>query len=230
MRLHRSDLEDDIAEYIQQRMPAYAMDVLVDCGANVGWFTYQFLRAFASLRAYCFEPIPSVAEALTENLRRFPELHADTRVSLQQVALSDRSGAVTMTNEPGVTVNRVVDVPTTEGIRVPATTGDEFCSQHRIERISFLKIDCEGKDHAVLNGFSQMIAAGRVDFVQVEAAIGEAQGVQRPLASFEQVLLARGYRHFRFINQASDGPAFLSRADVVFIRHALATDYGIRYA
>jgi FkbM family methyltransferase len=211
-------------------MPAYAMKMLVDCGANVGWFTYQFLQAYPTLRAYCFEPIPSIADDLVENLYRFSGLKADTRVSLHREALSNHSGSVTMTNEPGVTVNRILDVATTESIRVPSTTGDEFCLLNQIERINFLKIDCEGTDHAVLNGFSRMIETGRVDFVQVEAAIGEAQGILQPLASFEKVLLPRGFKHFRFINQASDGPAFLSRADVVFIRHTLATEYGLQYA
>jgi hypothetical protein len=145
------------------------------------------------------------------------------------VALADRAGTAYMTNQPGVTVNRIVAPGGDNLVQVAVTTGDAFCRNNGIAAISFLKIDCEGHDDKVLAGFDTMISQGRVDFVQVEAAIGEAAGIHAPLRAFEERLIPRGFRHFRFVNQASDGPAYLSRADVVFIRTSLAEAYGIAH-
>jgi FkbM family methyltransferase len=226
MKLHKSDLEDDIAAYIASRMPAYQMGVLVDCGANHGWFTYQFLKAFPGMQAHCIEPVPTISEELVANLSRVLDSEAHSAVRLHKLALSDQVGSAYMTNQPGVTVNRIVAPGGSDLVKVEVTTGDEFCRHHNISAISFLKIDCEGVDDKVLRGFDTMIAQGRVDFVQVEAAIGDATDIHIPLRAFEESLLPRGYRHFRFVNQASDGPAYLSRADVVFIRKSLAETYG----
>ena len=44
--LQKSDLEDDIAAYIAERLPQAEMKVLLDVGANVGWFATQFLKAY----------------------------------------------------------------------------------------------------------------------------------------------------------------------------------------
>ena len=227
MRLHTSDLEDDISAYIANRMPAYPMRVLVDCGANHGWFTYQFVKSHPGIQAHCIEPVPAIADGLTANLTRVLDAGAASAFRLHRVALADRAGSAYMTNQPGVTVNRIVAPGGDNLVQVEVTTGDAFCRHNDIAAISFLKIDCEGYDDKVLRGFDEMISQGRVDFVQVEAAIGEATDIHAPLRSFEETLLPRGYRHFRFVNQASDGPAYLSRADVVFIRKSLAETYGM---
>jgi FkbM family methyltransferase len=229
MKLHTSDLEDDIAAYIADRMPAYSMRVLVDCGANHGWFTYQFLKSFPAIQAHCIEPVPAISDELVENLTRVLDAGAASAFRLHQVALADRAGTAYMTNQPGVTVNRIVAPGGDNLVQVAVTTGDAFCRNNGIAAISFLKIDCEGHDDKVLAGFDTMISQGRVDFVQVEAAIGEAAGIHAPLRVFEERLIPRGFRHFRFVNQASDGPAYLSRADVVFIRTSLAEAYGIAH-
>lgn len=225
MQLHKSDLEDNIAEYIYNRMPAYKMDVLVDCGANLGWFTYQFLNVYSSVRSYCIEPIPSIANALKNNLNRFPNLNANTRVFVHEIAVSNYNGEAIMTNQSEVTTNKIIDKPIAQSITVPIITGDNFCAQNKIEKINFLKIDCEGKDVQVLNGFSRMISSSKIDFIQVEAGVGPSIGVYKPIQSFENILVPRGYRYFRFINQASDGAAFISRVDAVFINYNLAKNY-----
>jgi FkbM family methyltransferase len=225
MQLHKSDLEDNIAEYIHERMPAYQMDVLVDCGANAGWFTYQFLRVYSSVKSYCLEPVPSIANALKKNLSGFPDLDIDSRVFVHQTAISDYSGSAIITNQPDVTINRIINTPIDQSIIVPIITGDDFCIQNKIERINYLKIDCEGEDIRVLHGFSEMISSSKIDFIQVEVCIGDRIGIQKPMELFEKILIPKGYKHFRFINQASDGAAFISRADVVFINHNLAKNY-----
>ena len=39
--------------------------------------------------------------------------------------------------------------------------GDEYVERERIKRIGFLRIDVEGAEYRVLEGFSNKVAAGR---------------------------------------------------------------------
>ena len=45
---------------------------------------------------------------------------------------------------------------------------DEFCSDHKIEHIHFLKMDVEGNELNILNGAKRMIENDSIDFIQFE--------------------------------------------------------------
>jgi hypothetical protein len=47
-------------------------------------------------------------------------------------------------------------------------TGDEVCRLLHINKIDFIKIDAEGHDYEVIQGFSGMLASGRVTIIQFE--------------------------------------------------------------
>ena len=52
--------------------------------------------------------------------------------------------------------------------RAIATTGDQFCLEHGIAEIDFLKIDVEGAEQHVLQGFEQMLSRQSIDIIQFE--------------------------------------------------------------
>ena len=47
-------------------------------------------------------------------------------------------------------------------------SGDEYLREQAIERIDFLKLDVEGAERLVLQGFAQTLEAGRIDVIQFE--------------------------------------------------------------
>src|SRR5205085_11459309 len=85
--LQKSDLDDDIAAYIAERLPQAEMKVLFDVGANVGWFTTQFLKAYADWQCYLFEPVTANFEEIRTTLGRFPETNPLSRTKCCRVAL-----------------------------------------------------------------------------------------------------------------------------------------------
>jgi FkbM family methyltransferase len=226
--LQKSDLEDDIAAYIAERLPQAEMKVLFDVGANVGWFTTQFLKAYADCECYLFEPVTANFEEIRTTLGRFPETNPFPRTKCFRVAMGLTAEQSRVTAVPGVTVNKIVgDRPSLEPVEdVDIITGDAFCAEQQIDRISFLKIDTEGYDLKVLLGFAGMLSQERVDFVQVEAGLILGNELHVPIAVFEAILNSFGYRLFRYTNQASRSVPILTWADVVFINertaHALA--------
>jgi hypothetical protein len=54
-------------------------------------------------------------------------------------------------------------------IDVPVNTVDNYCHQHRIESISFLKIDAQGYDLHVLRGARRMLDRRRIKLYSCEA-------------------------------------------------------------
>jgi FkbM family methyltransferase len=222
--LQKSDLDDDIAAYIAERLPQAEMKILFDVGANVGWFTTQFLKAYPGCECYLFEPVTANFEEIRTTLGRFPETNPFSRTKCFRVAMGLTAERSRVTAVPGVTVNKIVgDRPSLEPVEdVDIITGDAFCAEHQIDRISFLKIDTEGYDLKVLLGFAGMLSQERVDFVQVEAGLIAGNELHVPIAAFEAILNNFGYRLFRYTNQASRSVPILTWADVVFINERTA--------
>src|SRR6266513_1513841 len=99
--LQKSDLEDNIAEYIAERLPHAEIRVLFDIGANVGWFTSQFLRAYPNCECYLFEPVTSNYEAIPSTLNNYPETNPFPRTKCFRVALGlARPDALLMSGVP----------------------------------------------------------------------------------------------------------------------------------
>jgi FkbM family methyltransferase len=164
-RIQESDLEDDIAALITNRIPKARLDLVFDVGANIGWVSWQFVRLLPHVRVHAFEPVPGTFADLTANLARFP---GTDRVTLVPIALGAAAAYARMTSYPGFTTNRIL---TTEGeptVEVEVQRGDDYCARQGLDHIDYLKIDVEGHDLEVLQGFGGMLKRGAINFVQVE--------------------------------------------------------------
>lgn len=144
--------------------------LLVDVGANYGYFTLLWLAQQAGNTAVAFEASPANFLPLKENLWRN---HVDGRVRLESLALSDRAGTVAfaLQNEDGQTgwggITLDVSAPTT--VQVQALSLDVYWDRHFPQtNIEVLKIDVEGADTLVLQGASKLLAAQRIRHIFFE--------------------------------------------------------------
>ncbi len=69
--LHRSDLKDDIAIYIKDRVSKARIQTAFDVGANVGWAILQFLKAYPECEVWSFKPVRYLSDVLGEFSRAF---------------------------------------------------------------------------------------------------------------------------------------------------------------
>lgn len=146
-----------------------------DVGANVGDWTYDCAAALGpGARVFAFEPVRPTFEAFAARLRDRPPGPAVVPV---QAALSDRDGEASIFVNPaaGGELNSLHARHTDgDGIRfdrgdvVRLARGDTYCAAQGIDRIDFLKIDTEGHEVSVLNGFRETLAAGRAQVIQFE--------------------------------------------------------------
>ena len=174
------------------------VETVLDVGANRGDTTALLLKRFPLGRVVSFEPQARMAEKIDSTFRNQPRVH------VENLALTNHEGTVEFYEYPNdkiasMTPNapyavRFGEQPKATSVR--CTTLDRYCASNRIEHIDILKIDTEGNDHLVLQGASDMIAAGKIGFVYVEFnSIDPIEGqFGGALALANRILQPAGYR------------------------------------
>ena len=126
--------------------------VIVDAGANIGFFTMrQMLRFGSNLKLIAFEPDPDTYERLQKNVDRIRE-HTHSDVRLVNSALDEHVGEAKFVRDVSVE-SRVVDGETdAHSITVRLDTLDSVVEREGFQQIDLLKMDVEGHELKVLAG------------------------------------------------------------------------------
>ena len=146
--------------------------VFFDVGANEGAWTAAALTALqghSEASGHLFEVSAHMVGTLT---KRFADSH---QLSINHLALSDSDGPVEFTRFPNaeglntlLTSSKFWEHLSSEREIAEAITGDSYCDETGISHIDLLKIDTEGWDWCVIQGFSRMLREHRVSVVQFE--------------------------------------------------------------
>lgn len=150
--------------------------VIFDVGANQGEWTLKFVEGMSNhLDVYSFEPLPNTYACLEQNLRasNFP-----ASVHPVNAGLGDSTGTVKMyvdVNNPTAGTNSLVQrnaraygLSQKEVNGITVLRGDDFCADHSIDHIDFMKIDTEGYECSVIKGFVNMLRRRKIDVIQFE--------------------------------------------------------------
>lgn len=212
----RSKVRHSLFKEMEVAVPQFRPHIVFDVGANVGQSTARYLAAWPGCQVVAFEPISETFAVLQSAFEGRDD------VTCEKVALGARSGAEAMMSAAGVsTMNAILPEGRTKGPSesVAVRAGDDYCRDRAIDRISFLKVDTEGHDFEVLQGFSRMIAEARIDFLQVEVGMNPANQRHVPLRRFADWLEPQGYYVFGVHDQVQErtGRVMMRRANVVFV-------------
>jgi len=177
-------------------------DTVWDVGANVGHYTLEF--ADATGRTGCvmaFEPVPACFGELQLACRDLPH------VRLQNIALGskDHVASISLAEDPlGVThslSNGDVEPPgkTTVTVR----TAKSIIGEMPDVMPSVVKIDVEGYEEAVLQGFGALLAEPRIQAIGVEVHFGvlEKGGDRLAPQRIEKILESSGF-HLRWTDRS----------------------------
>ena len=218
------DFETNGERLLVDNLSRFNFDTVFDVGANVGSWTRMASERFPGATIHSFELSGSTYEHLCANLADIPS------AKLNNIGLSDSEEVLTYKDygvDSGVNTilvdanyhDRKVKPELREG-RV--STGDNYCAQHDIERIDFLKIDVEGAESLVLAGFESMLGKSAVRLVQFEYGYtnGDAHFLMKDFYKFfgrfgyvVGVLKPGGARFTDFsykLNDFSSGPNFVA--------------------
>jgi FkbM family methyltransferase len=89
-------LDHHVEGYLQHGIKINDGDVVFDVGANIGVFGIRAIQKGPNVKAYCFEPIPDIADVLQKNAFNI----ANGRIKVLRCGVSDKSSTATFTYFP----------------------------------------------------------------------------------------------------------------------------------
>jgi FkbM family methyltransferase len=204
----------DIAVYL----PKTKIERIYDVGAHDGKLAIDLHRRFPNAEIHCFEPVKATFNRLLVNLQH----HKISNIVAHPLALDQSSGTGYMIY--GEHEGRRYDdlhrlsLDNSGDEQVVKIRLDEF-PHGASQRISYLKIDTEGGDLNVLRGATGLLSGQRIDLIQVEAGLSQANTTHVPFAALKEFLQKYNYHLFGIyeqVNEWTENLACLRRADLVF--------------
>jgi FkbM family methyltransferase len=132
---------------------AHRGGLLVDVGANFGYYSLLWAGQGLDCSAMAFEPSPSVFSALCKNIS---QNHFSERITAHSFAVGQETSSVRFLPSPPGQTGWGQVVEANEGsILVPSTTLDQELKG--MEEVNVLKIDAEGADFQALLGAEECL-------------------------------------------------------------------------
>lgn len=180
---------------VQQALAAHLAPggVFYDVGANIGFLTVIGARlAGPAGRVYAFEPVPANVDAVRRNVA----LNRFDNVEVVEVALSNRSGTgeLALAAYSGGSVLADAGTPPDQAgvLSVRLACIDELVEQGGLRPPTFVKIDVEGAELAVLEGMARTAVRHR-PVILCEVDDAEPAPLQHKLQACAAWLSAHGY-------------------------------------
>lgn len=175
--------------------------LLIDVGANMGYFSLLWAGLNPSGKAVAFEASPRNIELLRNNVERN---HLKDRVAIIPKAAGDHAGTVSFDAGPADQtgwggLSRDTSATT---ITVPMVRLDEELSETTID---VLKIDVEGADTMVLRGCEALLKGRRIQTIYFEQNLDRMKGLGIAQGDAQDFLRSLGYE----CHCLGDGPEWI---------------------
>lgn len=135
-------------------------NILLDIGANIGFYSLLALNSYGYQQAYAFEPNPETFLRLRKN---FSLNKLETKARALPFGLGNENGKTTLAiksvhtgaSSMAETAGRNFDA----SVEVEVRTFDSYATEESLDakRISFIKIDVEGYEYEALLGMRQTL-------------------------------------------------------------------------
>lgn len=160
--------------------------VIIDIGANVGFFSKLCRDIFPESNIFSFEPVTMTFECLNNNF----EYDKNTKVF--NLAVSDFNGSAKMKFDEQDSA--ISQISTSGDVEVKTITLDDFISENNIGIIDILKIDTEEHEAHVLRGAPEALSRTRYLFIEIQIENNENYTISSLLK-----LLSTDYYNFQLV-------------------------------
>jgi len=204
----------DMASLIKSDRP-----IIFDVGANTGQSVENFRTWFKNAEIHSFEPSPTTFQILKRNVEsdirvrpwNFALGACNSELEFNENAISECSSFLSLGQSGSGSVIRK--------IAVPVRTVDDFCAEHRIEKVDILKTDTQGYELEVFKGAQKMFRSGAVDLVFCEMVIAELYAGAPSFGQLYDFLVGWGFRLVSFYSISYE-KGLASWTDGVFIHNS----------
>lgn len=146
------DIADEIflqKVYNPKFMSIHRGDTVIDIGANIGIFClYSALKGAKNI--YACEPLPENIPLINPNFQVNKFIHP----VIIETAVTNKKGERRLylgdTDSHGLLFNHDYKKKFTKFIKVPTTTLRQIILTHKIKKVDFLKVDCEGCEGLII--------------------------------------------------------------------------------
>ena len=130
-------------------------DTVIDIGAHVGYFTLYATNLAKKGKIISYEPSKNSFLTLEKNIK----MNKFSNIKLENVAVSKIQGkALLHTNDMDEISNSLYNRNNKVEVQeVETTTLDNIFLKHKLEKINFLKMDCEGAEYDIIMNASSSI-------------------------------------------------------------------------
>jgi FkbM family methyltransferase len=197
---HRSIILNGFYELgLTQRITSLAKEggLLVDVGANYGYFSCLWAAARGENSVIAFEANPANISPLMFNVKRNG---LDSQVRINSTALGKEIGRMRFytgaeTNQTGW--GGLMPNEDKNSIEVDVETLDNVAIQQNIDRIDVLKIDTEGADTWILQGATSLLRKKVIKHVFYESNLARMKNLNIGVEEASQLLIDCGYKVHR---------------------------------
>lgn len=193
LRGYSYDFDKNGEKELLSQLAALDFKVVFDVGCNVGDWSRTAIRYFPSARIHCFELSEGTFKTLAGNLQ-------GPAFVLNNMGMGDKDAVVEYKDYgEDSKVNTLLVGATYHDRKIAfqikrstVRAGDSYCAEKGIGHIDFLKIDVEGADHLVLEGFAGLLGRQAIRVVQFEYGYthGDARFLMR---DFYRLFARHGY-------------------------------------
>lgn len=126
--------------------------VIIDIGANIGYFSLYSSAKFPDSEIFCFEPAPVTFKSIEKNIT----LNKAGSIHPFNIGLSDSVCEKDLFFNPEYTASSsqrdLLEMDKTYKVRCHFSTLDKFVQEKSIKHVDFIKCDVEGSEKFVLFG------------------------------------------------------------------------------
>jgi FkbM family methyltransferase len=169
--------------------------VVLDIGANAGYFNMLLFSKMAEATVYAYEPIPSNYALFQQNIALNPSL-------VNRIRLFNKA----VTGTPQESVELFIETDTENSViasiyadfdrqnhftlRVPAISLRQILEESQIERADLVKIDCEGSEYPIIYE-TPASCWGKITLLTIE--VHDLDQDQRNVGHLTRFLESQGY-------------------------------------
>ncbi len=176
--------------WIQKKAIDSGFKIFFDVGANKGEWSKNLFSLSPNIEVYAFDPNPDV-------FFKLDELSNISNLTASQLALADTEGeeefSINLSNSIFSSFYRRTDFTDSQTIKVEKIRGDSYCELKDISKIDFLKIDVEGFEFSVLNGFLKKLESNEIGLIQFEYGVMNIHS-RTFLKDFYDLLIPFGFK------------------------------------